>query len=94
MNSESLRRGDTVEVRTASEILATLDPTGRLARLPFMPEMTQCLGQRFSVVARADKICDTIKYTGSRNLADSVIIDCPRCNGGGHDGCQADCRMF
>lgn len=62
--------------------------------LPFMPEMAQYCGRRFTVVARGDKICDTIKYTGSRRLDASVILDAPRCDGGGHDGCQAECRMF
>lgn len=94
MAKESLRRGDLVEVRSAAEILRTLDETGRMAGLPFMPEMAKFLGQRFTVVARGDKICDTIKYTGSRRLEDSVIIDSPRCDGSSHDGCQAECRVF
>jgi hypothetical protein len=94
MANEHLRRGDVVEVKSAAEILATLDAGGRMAGLPFMPEMAQYCGRRFTVLARGDKICDTIKYTGSRRLDDSVILDSPRCDGGGHDGCQAECRMF
>src|SRR5690349_307715 len=94
MSNERLRRGDVVEVKSAAEILATLDAGGRMAGLPFMPEMAKYCGRRFTVLARGDKICDTIKYTGSRRLDDSVILDSPRCDGGGHDGCQAECRMF
>jgi len=94
MSNDALRRGDVVEVKSAAEILATLDAGGRIAGLPFMPEMAQYCGRRFTVVARADKVCDTIKYTGSRRLHESVILDMPRCDGGGHDGCQAQCRMF
>src|SRR5688572_1916417 len=94
MSTEGLRRGDVVQVRSAAEILATLDASGRMAGLPFMPEMARQCGRRFTVVARADKICDTIKYTGSRRLSDSVILDSPRCDGSGHDGCQAECRVF
>jgi hypothetical protein len=94
MSSLGLRRGDFVEIRSAGEILRTLDVGGRLEGLPFMPEMLPMLGSRFRVAARADKVCDTIKYTGSRRLADSVILDAPRCNGSAHDGCQAECRVF
>ena len=35
----NLRVGEVVEVRTAEEILATLDEHGALDSLPFMPEM-------------------------------------------------------
>jgi hypothetical protein len=94
MNTDSLRRGDIAQVRSAAEILATLDSKGMMEGLPFMPEMARLVGKRFAVVARGDKICDTIHYTGSRRLGNSVILDCARCDGGGHDGCQAECRIF
>ena len=41
------RAGDWVEVKSAKEILATLDDKGRLDHLPFMPEMLQFCGKRF-----------------------------------------------
>ena len=44
-----LRTGDWVEVRSESEILATLDENGELDRLPFMPEMRKHCGKRFEV---------------------------------------------
>jgi hypothetical protein len=34
-----LKVGDVVEVRSAAEILATLDENGALDSMPFMPEM-------------------------------------------------------
>jgi len=89
-----LKSGDLVEVRSAGEILATLDHTGALEALPFMPEMLPYLGRRFRVDKRADKICDTIAQTGSRRLHDSVLLDDLRCDGSAHGGCQAECRLF
>jgi hypothetical protein len=94
MSVDDLRRGDCVEVGSPAEILATLDERGTLAGLPFMPEMAAYCGQRFVVDRRADKICDTIKYTGSRRLPDTVLLADLRCTGTSHGGCQAACRLF
>jgi hypothetical protein len=89
-----LKSGDLVEVKSAEEILATLDEHGALEALPFMPEMLPYLGRRFVVDKRADKICDTIAQTGSRRLHDSVMLADLRCDGSAHAGCQAECRLF
>jgi hypothetical protein len=86
--------GDAVEVRTAREILATLDDTGSLAELPFMPEMLQYCGRRLLVSGRADRICNTINYLGSMRLPDAVLLADLRCDGAGHGGCEAECRLF
>lgn len=94
MSSDAMRRGDLVEVRSPAEILATLDERGALADLPFMAEMAAFCGRRFVVERRAEKICDTIKYTGSRRLHDTVLLEDLRCDGSGHSGCQAECRLF
>jgi len=59
-----------------------------------MPEMIQYCGKRFRVWRRADKICDTVAYSGSRRVRDGVILGELRCDGSGHDGCQAECRIF
>ena len=93
-NGRALRSGDVVEVRPAAEILATLDEDGRLESVPFMPEMLQYVGGRFSVGRRVEKICDTITQTGSRRLEGTVYLDDLRCDGSGHDGCQAGCRIY
>jgi hypothetical protein len=94
MKSEELYRGDIVEVKSPSEILSTLDESGALAGLPFMPEMAAYCGRRFRVDRRADKVCDTVKYTGSRRVPNAVLLEDLRCNGSAHRGCQAECRIF
>src|SRR5262245_66634825 len=95
MRVGALRRGNFVEVRSAGEILATLDDRGALGAMPFMPEMIPYLGRRFTVSARADKICDTIGSTlRSRQMTDTVLLDDLRCDGSAHGGSQADCRLY
>jgi hypothetical protein len=94
MVDRELRRGDLVEVKSPAEILATLDERGDLDGLPFMPEMAAYCGQRLRVTARADKVCDSVQFTGSRRLPRAVLLEDLRCDGGGHDGCQAECRLF
>ena len=89
-----LRPGDTVEVKPAAEILATLDADGALDATPFMPEMLQYVGRRFTVSRRVEKICDTIAATGSRRVRDTVYLEDLRCDGSGHGGCQAGCRIY
>lgn len=94
MTANPLRRGDLVEVRSPAEILATLDERGWMEGLPFMPEMAACCGRRYVVGSRADKVCDTIQYTGSRRVPNSVLLRDLRCNGAEHDGCEAECLIF
>ena len=89
-----LRPGDVVEVRPAAEILATLDADGAIDNMPFMPEMARLAGRRFTVSRRVDKICDTIAATGSRRMTDTVYLEDLRCDGSGHGGCQAGCRIY
>jgi hypothetical protein len=89
-----LRRGDLVEVRTAEEILATLDDSGSIDALPCMPELLEYAGQRFRVESRADKTCDTINYSGARRLHDTVHLEGIRCSGKAHGGCEAQCSVF
>jgi hypothetical protein len=86
--------GDWVEVRSAQEILASLDQRGCLDALPFMPEMLQFCGRRFRVFKRADKTCDTISSSGGRRMHDTVHLEGTRCDGQAHGGCQALCLTF
>jgi hypothetical protein len=88
------RAGDWVEVRSAEEILATLDDMGTLDNLPFMPEMLRNCGQRLQVAASAHKTCDTINKTGGRRMRDAVHLEGVRCDGSAHGGCQASCLIF
>lgn len=91
-----LRPGDLVEVKSALEILETLDPEGTLERLPFMPEMVDCCGQRFRVSKRVVKSCYYGLTTGMRKFPadDVVILEGLRCSGDAHDGCQKACSIF
>ena len=89
-----LRRGDLVEVRPAAEILATLDSDGCLEAVPFMPEMLRHVGRRFTVEARVERACDTITQKGARRMPETVLLDDLRCDGSGHGGCQAGCRLY
>lgn len=93
-DNRPLRPGDIVELRPAAEILATLDESGALDNMPFMPEMLQYAGRRFTVSRRVEKICDTIAATGSRRVHDTVYLEDLRCDGSGHGGCQAGCRIY
>ena len=90
-----LRVGQVVEVRPPEEILATLDDQAATEALPFMPEMLRFVGRRFTVSAHARKLCDTRSDgTGNRLFHDTVYLDDLRCDGSGHDGCQAGCRIL
>jgi hypothetical protein len=89
-----LRVGELVEVRSAEEILATLDERGELDSLPFMPEMLQFCGQRFTVYKVAHKLCDTIARTGMRRMRDAVHLTGVRCDGQAHGGCQTACLVY
>lgn len=89
-----LRAGDWVEVRSATEILATLDERGCLDALPFMPEMLKYCGKRFQVFKSAHKACDTIKDHNSRRMTNAVHLEGLRCDGEAHGGCQARCLLF
>jgi hypothetical protein len=90
----SLCAGDWVEVRSKEEILQSLDETGRLEKLPFMPQMFEYCGQRFRVYQRAHKTCDTVNGTGGRSLPDGIHLENLRCNGQAYGGCQAACLIF
>lgn len=89
-----LRAGDLVEVRTEQEILGTLDQSGRLDGLPFMPEMLQYCGRRARVFRRADKTCNTVGDFTSRRMTNAVHLADFRCDGGHHGGCEAGCLLF
>jgi hypothetical protein len=89
-----LRAGDVVEVRPANEILATLDQDGTLKGMLFMPEMIAHVGKRYTVTRRVDKICNMVDTTGSRRMDSTVYLAELRCDGSGHGGCQAGCKVY
>lgn len=89
------RAGDLVEVRSKEEILATLTEEGRIAGMPFMPEMLQFCGKQFRIGAVAHKTCETAKRTyQGRRLERTVHLADLRCDGSAHGGCQAACPLF
>jgi hypothetical protein len=89
-----LKVGDLVEVRSADEILATLDERGELENLPFMPEMLAFCGQRLTVKKVAHKLCDTIGGSGMRRMTNAVHLTGSRCDGSAHGGCQTACSLY
>jgi hypothetical protein len=91
-----LRPGDVVEVRSAAEILATLDRDAAVDSMPFMPEMARHAGRRYTVSRRVDKICDTVgtSQNWSRRMEATVYLEDLRCDGSGHGGCQAGCKIY
>jgi hypothetical protein len=92
--SRRLRAGDWVKVRSKEEILRTLDTSGRLDELPFMPEMLEYCGKTMRVGKRAHKTCDPAVGIGGRKMASTVHLGNIRCNGAAHDGCEAGCLLF
>jgi hypothetical protein len=94
MPNDELRRGDLVQIKSPAAVLATLDERGMLEGLPFMPEMAALCGRRLLVNQRAERICDTVHYSGTRRPPRTVLLDDLRCDGSAHGGCQAECRLF
>jgi len=94
--ASNLHPGELVQVKTADEILQTLDADGTSDHLPFMPEMVDLYGKTFRVVKRAVKTCafGAASTMVGFNSDDVVILDTIRCSGADHDGCQKACRLF
>jgi hypothetical protein len=86
------RKGDLLRVRSADEILSTLDSDGTVDGLVFMPEMLKYAGREFPVQASAHKTCDGAAET--RQMDNTVHLDGLRCDGSAHGGCQAGCLLF
>ena len=86
--------GDQVEVRSLEEIQKTLDATGCLDGLPFMPEMVAVCGQSARVFRCVDKIYDYGRTKKLRRLRNVVLLGGFRCDGRAHGGCQASCYLL
>jgi hypothetical protein len=91
--NKTFRVGDWVEVRSKSEILATLDKRGQHDGMPFMPEMLQFCGQRFQIYKSAHKTCDTVFPVRGRKVDRCVHLE-TRCDGQAHGNCDATCLIF
>ena len=94
MGAKGIFVGDYVEVRSASEILSTLDTNGTLDGLPFMPEMLSWCGKSFRIQRRVDKTCVEGHPMRRFTANDVVVLEGPRCDGSSHDGCKHGCRIY
>jgi len=94
MNAERMLVGSWVVVRSANEILSTLDDSGTLDGLPFMPEMLSWCGKLFRVQRRVDKTCVDGHPMRRFPANDVVVLDGSRCDGSSHDGCKHGCRIY
>ena len=105
--ARKLYPGHLVEVRSFDEIAATLDANGCLDNLPFMSEMVEFCGQRFTVRHRLEKTCvegvgkegllnkDDVEGTATmRLLPHTVTLAGLYCNGSSHEGCQRTCPIL
>jgi hypothetical protein len=92
-NSRRIQRGQLIQVRSHSEILATLDSDGKTDGLPFMPEMAEFCGRQFRVFRRAEKVYLDYYYYVAR-MRRAVFLEGVRCDGRAHAGCQMACLIF
>jgi hypothetical protein len=92
--SLGLKPGEWVEVRSREEILSTLDSSGCLDGMPFMPEMLRYCGHRFRVDSRSVIACDTVLSGRGRTMRETVFLEGVRCEGDAHGGCQALCLVY
>jgi hypothetical protein len=86
--------GDLVEVKRWSEIRATLDETGCLEQLPFMPEMLPMCGRRAYVFRGMHRLFDYRKSRRMRHLNDAVLLVETVCDGSSHGACDAGCHAI
>jgi hypothetical protein len=83
-----------VEIKTMSEILATLDKHGKLKGLGFFQEMWKFCGRQFRVYKRLDKMI--IETTGELRKVKmpTVLLEGVLCDGSYHGGCNRSCFCF
>ena len=84
-----------VRVRSAEEILATLDSDGTVdGLLSFMPEMLQFARREFRLQSSAHKTCDGVGVAVQEHGQDRPSGRDLGGDGSAHDGCQANCPLF
>lgn len=86
--------GDWVEIKSWSEIRTTLDPTGRLEEMPFMPEMLAMCGKRARVFRSVHRVFDYRKSRRMRHMHGAVLLVGSQCDGASHGGCEAACHVI
>lgn len=94
-DQQPLRVGTKVTVRSADEILATLDLDGRFEGLPWMPQMVELCGTSATIVRWVTSSCvpteNGVVYGG---VTDAVLLDVGHCDGGSFGGCQMGCPLI
>jgi hypothetical protein len=89
-----LRPGDWIRVRSEEEIRSTLNPTGHLGGLKFMPEMWRFCGQELKVFKRVQKIL--LDTTGEMRTINrpTYYLESAYCDGAFHGGCDKSCFLL
>jgi hypothetical protein len=88
---KELRSGDLVTVRAFPEIALTLDGSGTLNGMPFLPEMLKYCGQTFPVWRRVNKLMQEGVDSGMRRIRELVLLEGPTCDGRSHGDCRRAC---
>ena len=87
------KAGDVVEVKSAEEILKTLDRNNKTKRLLFMAEMWKYCGKQFVVYKRVSTIL--VESTGKqRHPKNTVLLENVHCDGSDHSNCDSSCFHF
>ena len=91
--SSKLYPGDTVEVRSHREIISTLDKSGTVEGLLFIPEMHKYCEKKFEVKKIVNKII--IEGAGLiRYMKNTVILNEVTCDGEAHENCGRNCPLL
>ena len=90
-NLKKLRAGDRVTVRGFADIASSLDPSGALEGLPFLPEMAKFCGRTFTVRRRVDKLIQEGVGSSMRRIKNVVLLDGTVCDGRAHGDCRRAC---
>jgi len=86
----NLQPGELVRVKSADEIKATLDSTGRNRGLGLPPGATEHCGRTYRVAARPEKIIT--EWSGQmRQISNTVILEGVTCDGMARRCCPRDC---
>jgi hypothetical protein len=91
----NLQAGELVQVKTPEEIWRTLDRTGKVKGLAFMPSMYEYCGRRFRVYKPVRRIIQE-NVSGSeriRRMSDTVLLEGVICNGNSLS-CDRSCFYF
>lgn len=89
----NLQPGELVEVKSAQEILATLDHRRRHKGLLWMTGMQKYCGRRYRVLKRVQRI--TLESDGEqRNMKNTVLLEGVMCDGREFGGCDRCCFHF